>query len=138
MFQLSGSKWLLRQFLRLPLTPTSRAAQPAWHHLLSGFEEHKTSSEYLKAVENCQRQGEDHVRLSHRLWSARHNHEQGKNISFKIRADLVEFASLSQNDQSLAEDYEGGRSGASLDALMKEKEESGTTNFHLLRMNPML
>jgi len=55
---------------------------------------------YRKAVENSQRQGEDHLILSPRLWFAPH--------AFKIRADLVESASLSQNDQSLAEDYEGG------------------------------
>ena len=140
LFHLSGCKWLLREFLRLPFancptqTPTSSPARPAWHHLLSAFEKHKKSEEYRKAVENSQRQGENHARRSNRLWWARHNHEKGKNISFKIRAGNVEFDSLSQSDQMLAEDYEAGRSGANLNALMNEKEESGTTNFHLLRM----
>ena len=154
MFHLSGCKWLLREFLRLPLacnatqtatssaaqpaatqTETSRAALPALHHLLSAFEEHKNSVEYRKSVENSKSKGDNHVRLSNHLWWARHNHEHGKNISFKVRAGSVEFASLSQGDQILAEDYEAGRSGAKLNALMKEKEASGTMNFHLLRMN---
>ena len=47
LFHLSGCKFLLREFLRLPLaygptqTPTSSAARPAWQHLLSAFEEHQ-------------------------------------------------------------------------------------------------
>ena len=141
LFLLSGCKWLLREFLRLPLAcgptqaPTSSAARPAWHHLLSAFEEHKSSQEYRLAVKNSQRKGEQHVRLSNRLWWARHNHEKGKNTSFKVRAGIVEFDSLSQSCQILAEEYESGRSESILNALMKEKEESGTTNFHLLRMN---
>ena len=141
LFHLSGCKWLLREFLRLPLAcgvtqpATSSAAQPAWHHLLSAFEEHKNSEEYRKAVENSEHKGENHVRLSNRLWWARRDHEEGKNISFNVRAGSVEFTSLSQNHQALAEDYEAGRSGARLNALMKEKEASGTMNFHLLRMN---
>ena len=129
MSQLTGSKWLLRQFLRLPLaygpsqTPTSSVAQPAWHQLLSCFEEHKNSPEYHKAVK-------DHpVVLSYRLSWARHNHAKGKNISFKIRAGNVEFDTLSQNDQSLVSDYECGRS-ASLNALMKEKQESVAGYFN--------
>ena len=141
LFHLSGCKWLLREFLRLPLTygptqtPTSSAARPAWHHLLSAFEEHKSSQEYRLAVKNSQRKGEQHVRLSNRLWWARHNHEKGKNTSFKVRAGIVEFHSLSHNAQRLAQEYESGRSESILNAYMKEKEESGTTNFHLLRMN---
>ena len=141
LFHLSGCKWLLREFLRLPLTygptqtPTSSAARPAWHHLLSAFEEHKNSEEYRKAVQNSQYKGDNHVRLSNRLWWARHDHEKGKNISFKVRAGNVEFDSLNQSDQRLAEDYESGRSDATLNDLIKEKEENGTTNFHLLRMN---
>ena len=77
----------------------------------------------------------NHVRLSNRLWWARHDHEKGKNISFKVRAGNVEFDSLNQSDQRLAEDYESGRSDATLNDLMEEKEVNGTTNFHLLRMN---
>ena len=108
---------------------------PAWHHLLSAFQEHKNSEEYRKSVENSKSKGENHVRLSNQLWWARHNHEQGKNISFKVRDASVGFTSLSQGDQSLAEDSETGRSGPKLKALMKEKEESGTMNFHILRMS---
>ena len=141
LFHLSGCKWLLRELLRLPLTygptqtPTSSAARPAWHHLLSAFEEHKNSAEYRKAVQNSQYKGDNHVRISKRLWWARHDREKGKNISFKVHAGNVEFDSLNQSDQRLAEDYESGRSDAKLNDLMKEKEENGTTNFHLLRMN---
>ena len=84
LFHLSGCKWLLRQFLRLPVvygsthTPTSSAARPVWHHLLSAFEVHTNSAQYRKAVEHSQRKGQNHVRLSHRIWWARHNHEEGK------------------------------------------------------------
>ena len=140
MFQVSGCKWLLREFLRLPLaygptqTPTSSAARPAWQDLLSAFEEHKNSEEYRKAVENSKRKGEDHVRLSNRLWWARHDHEKGKNISFNVCAGIVDFDSLSQDDQELAQDFEAGRTQKNLDSLKKEKEKSRTTNFHLLRL----
>ena len=104
LFHLSGCKWLLREFLRLPLafapthTPTSSAARPAWNHLLRGLEKHKNSEKYCKAVENSERKGEHHVRLYNRLWWARHDHEKGK-ISFEVRAGIVEFDSLSQRDQ---------------------------------------
>ena len=136
MFHLSGCTWLLRQFLRLPLTSTISAARPAWQELLNGFEEHKKSPEYLMAVANSQRQADDHVRLSNLLWYARQNWNQGKYISFKVRHGLVGFYSLSQREQELSEDFEVGRSSRILDDLMKQQEERGTTNFHLLRMNP--
>ena len=61
LFHLSGCKFLLRQFLRLPLAcsaeqpATSSAAQPALHHLLQAFEEHKQSPTYRKAVENSKK-----------------------------------------------------------------------------------
>ena len=60
---------------------------------------------------------------------------EGKKISFKVRAGIVEFDSLSPSDQTLSEDYEAGRSDAVLEALMEAQEENGTTNFHLLRMD---
>ena len=110
---------------------TSSAARPAWHDLLRAFEEHKESPEYRKAVEKSKRKGENHVRLSKSLRLARRNHEKGKNISSKVRAGDVEFDSLSQNDQTLSADYEAGRTAGRLNELMKEKENSGTTNFIL-------
>ena len=141
MFDLSGCKWLLREFLRSPLaygptqTPTSGAPRPAWHDLPSAFEEHKNSEEYRKAVQNSQHKGDNHVRLCKRLWWARHDYEKGKNISFKVQAGNVQFHSLNQRDQRLAEDYRSGQSLATLNELIEEKEENGTTNFHLLPMN---
>ena len=95
MFLLAGCKWLLREFLRLPLAygptraPTSSAALPSWHHLLSSFEQHKSSLEYRRAVENSQRQGEQHVRLSRRLWWARHNREKGNKSLLKSALELL-------------------------------------------------
>ena len=141
-FHLSGCKWLLREFLRLPLVAasikgtTSSAAQPAWRELLAAFEEHKTIEAYRKAVEASKKKEKDHVRLSQRLWEARRNHIQGHNISFRVRAGTVEFTSLSQTQQKLAEDYEAGRSARSLDAVMKEKDASSPKCFHLLCIMP--
>jgi hypothetical protein len=95
LFHLSGCKFLLRQFLRLPFAcsaeqpATSSTAQPALQHLLEAFEQHKQSPEYRKAVENSKEKEAQHVRLTKRLWWARHDHEQGKNLSFRIRAGVV-------------------------------------------------
>ena len=130
LMHLSGCKWLLREFLRLPLIAaalmqtTSSAAQPAWDELLTAFEEHGTSPECQKTVEASKKKEQDHVRLSTRLWEARQKHRQGKDISFRVRAGTVKFTSLSQSQQTLAENYEAGRSARLLDALMKEKEEN--------------
>ena len=141
-FHLSGCKWLLREFLRLPIVAafmegtTSSAVQPAWRELLAAFEEHKTTEAYRKTVEASKKKEKDHVRLSQRLWEARRNHIQGHNISFRVRAGTVQFTSLSQTQQKLAEDYEAGRSARSLDAVMKEKDASSPKCFHLLRIMP--
>ena len=75
-----------------------------------------------------------HVRLTKRIWWARHNHEQGKNLSLRVRAGNVEFNSFSQGDQTLAEDYEAGRSAARIKSLLEEREAAGSMNFHLLRL----
>ena len=47
----------------------------------------------------------------------------------------IQFHSLNQRERRLAEDYRSGQSLATLNELIEEKEENGTTNFHLLRMN---
>ena len=141
LFHLSGCKFLLRQFLRLPFAcsaeqpATSSAAQPALHHLLEAFEQHKQSPEYRRALENSKEKEAKHVRLTKRLWWARHNHEQGKTLSFRVRAGHVAFNSFSQDDQTLAEDYEAGRSAARIKSLMEEREAAGSMNFHLLRLS---
>ena len=75
-----------------------------------------------------------HVRLTKRIWWARHNHEQGKNLSLRVRAGNVEFNSFSQDDQTLAEDYEAGRSAARTKSLLEEREAAGSMNLHLLRL----
>ena len=111
-------------------------AQPAWHELLTAFDEHKNSEAYLKTVEASKKKEEDHVRLSQRLWEASRNHMQGKDISFRVRAGTVQFTSLSQTQQKLAQDYEAGRSARSLDTLMKEKDGNSPKCFHLLRIIP--
>ena len=140
MFLVSGCNWLLRQFLRFPLvygsthTETRTGARCGWGHLLRAFEEHKGSKQYRNAVENSQRKGQDHVRLSQQIRGARHYHEQGKIISFKVRNRVIDFSELPESEQELSQDYEAGRSWAKTNALLQQQEERGTTNFHLLHM----
>ena len=139
-FHISGDKWLLRQFLRAPVVydstqaPTSSAEQPAWNDLLSQFREHKNSDEYRTAVAKSQQKGDEHVRLSHRIWWARLSHEKGKNFAFLVRNQLRNWYSLSPYEQLLAQDYEAGRSANRVKSLITEKENKGTARFHLLRM----
>ena len=141
LFHLSGCKFLLRQFLRLSFAcnaeqdATSSAALPALHQLQNAFEEQKQSREYRKAVENSKEKEAQHVRLANRLWWARHNHEQGKNLSFRVRAKIVDLSWLSQDEQKMAQDYETGRSEARIKSLMKERQARGTMNLHLLRLS---
>ena len=141
-FHLYGCKWLLREFLRLPLVAasikgtTSSAVQPAWPELLAAFEEHKTTEAYRQTVEASKKKEEDHVRLSHRPRGARRIHSQGKDISFRVRPGTVKFTSLSQTQQKLAEDYDAGMSARSLDTLMKEKDRNSPKCSHLLRIIP--
>ena len=139
-FHVSGCKWLMKQFLKFPLVydptqaPSSSSERPAWNQLLSQLEEHKNSDEYRKAVEDSQRKGDDHVRLSHAIWWARHDHEKGKNISFQILHERLKWESLRSGDQELAEDYESGRSAKRLQELFEEKEKKGANRFHFMRM----
>ena len=122
-FHLAGCKWLLRQFLRLPLISaalretTVGTAQLPWKELLFAFEEHKFSQAYLHTVEASKKKKRDHVRLPSRLWEARRNHNQGKDISFKVCNRTVEFASLSPEQNQFVEDYETGRPAKVLDVL---------------------
>jgi len=140
MFQLSGDKWLLHQFLRVPMfcdttqTPTHSAERPVWNDLLMNFAEHKNSDDYRKAVADSQRKGADHVRLSRRIYSARLHYEKGKRLAFRVRYKQVNWHSLSPDDQQAVEDYEARRSANRLDEAIKEKEKHGTTRFHLQRM----
>ena len=138
MFHLAGCKWLLWQFLRVPLfyepteAPSSSAERPAWNQLLRQFEEHRKSDAYCTAVEDSQRKGDDHVRLSQRMCKARFEHEMGKRISFRVRHEHLDWDSLSPSDQELAEHYESRRSAKRLQKLFQEKDKKGTTRFHLL------
>ena len=140
MFHLAGCKWLLSQFLRVPLfyeptqAPSSSAERPAWNQLLSQSEEHKKSDEYRKAVEDSQRKGDDHVKLSGRIWWARHDHEKGKNISFRILRENLNWDSLSPSDQEAVQEYVCGRSACRLHRLIAEQEKKRTDRYHLLRM----
>ena len=70
-------------------------------------------SKNTKTAKNTARQSETHnvkekimyVRLSNRLWWARHDYEKGKNLSFEVRTGSVQFDSSSQRNQTLYEDY---------------------------------
>ena len=103
---------------------------------MCAFEKHKQSEKYSKAVEKAKAKGENHVRLSHRLKQARHDHEKGKHISEVVLDGSVNFRDLSHRDKVSTEDFEVGRTTKAIDALVKEQKESGSTKFHLLRMDP--
>ena len=139
-FQVAGCKWLMHQLLRFPVVcdptqaPSSSAQRPAWNQLLREFEEHKRSVEYRAAVEDSQRKGDDHVRLSQRMCKARFEHEMGKRISFRVRHEHLDWHSLTPDDQKLVEYYDYGWSAKTIQKLIDEKEKKGTAGFHLLRM----
>ena len=126
-FHVSGCKWLMHQLLRFPVVcdptqaPSSSAQRPAWNQLLCKFEEHKKSAQYCKAVEDSQRKGDDHVRLSERMCRARFDHERGKTFSFRILHENLNFHSLSPSDQELVEDYDARRSAKKVQELIEEK-----------------
>ena len=139
-FHVAGCKWLMHQLLRFPVVcdptqaPSSSAQRPAWNQLLRQFEEHKKSAECHKAVEDSQRKGDDHVRLSQRMCKARFEHEMGKRISFRVRHEHLDWHSLTPDDQKLVEYYDYGWSAKTIQKLIDEKEKKGTAGFHLLRM----
>ena len=140
LFQVAGCKWLIHQLLRFPVVwdptqaPSSSAQRPAWKQLLRQFEEHRKSAAYCTAVEDSQRKGDDHVRLSQRMCKARFEHEVGKRISFRVRHEHLDWHSLTPDDQKLVEYYDYGWSAKTIQKLIDEKEKKGTAGFHLLRM----
>ena len=86
------------------------------------YEEHQSSNEYKKAVQQSERRRESQLKRSDELWWAEHDLHKGRHLSFKAKYSHVNFFDLSETDQSLAEGYEDGSLGARVKQLHQNRE----------------
>ena len=121
LFHISGNKFLVHCFLRFPMTVRC-AEQPVITSLCREYEEHKKSAVYRKAVQQSEKVEHNQLRLCQQIWWAEHNLNQGRHLSFQVRAGLVSFFNLAEWQQNLAQDYEKGVLGDISRKLHHERE----------------
>ena len=121
LFHISGNKFLVHCFLRFPMTVRC-AEQPVITSLCRAYEKHKNSKEYMKAVRQSAKREDDQLQLCHQLWWAEHNLNQGRHLSYQVRAKLKNFFDLREWQQRLAQDYEKGILGDISTALHHQRE----------------
>ena len=125
LFQLSGSKFLLHKLIQLPLLAqlqdscTSDAHPESLVKCIQALQEYKKSDEYKKAVEKSQKRGERHVRLSQQIWVESKKLAMGRRLS--EQAKKGRFFELDESEQTLVEDYDGGKIERNLRLLMSYK-----------------
>jgi hypothetical protein len=84
LFQISGCKFLVHAFIRMPVL-SDCAAQPVIDELLQDYEDHKRSEEYKGAVEQSEQRNENPLRYSQALWWAEQEEHQGKKLWGRVR-----------------------------------------------------
>ena len=126
LFHLAGSKFLLHKLIQLPIiaqctaNSSDSAEQPAsLMRCINDMREHMQTAEYKKAVERSQKQGDNHRRLSKRIWDANWWLAQGKELS--MLAQQGQFWNLWNWQQKLVEDYDGGKLERSLKQLLEQR-----------------
>ena len=76
----------------------------------------------MKAVRQSAKRERDQLQLCDQLWWAEHNLNQGRHLSFQVRAKLKNFFNLREWQQRLAQDYEKGILGDISTSLLHQRE----------------
>ena len=126
-FQLSGCKFLLHNFIELPLIRLRPAdasvEQPAviLTHLLSDYEAHKKTKQYKLAIRRNEKHRVGQVRLSRQIWWIQYNYAQGRKLSHMVKYKICNFFDLAPWQQQLVEDFDHRILARALDNVLEQK-----------------
>ena len=122
---LAGSKYLLQMLLQLPILPQCSAPQPvsvevsALTKLFADLQNHKQTPEYKSAVALSKKRVDADKRLSQQIWQQSKQLAKAKALSRKAERGL--WNACTQEEQDLAEAYDGGRLERELQNLVSQK-----------------
>jgi hypothetical protein len=124
LFQLSGCKFLLHKLIQLPIMSESSSDEhPAdcLSHLISSFEDHKKTKEYIEERDKSKRHRNVAQRLSRRVWEAECDYALGKKLFLKIRDREAMYEDLSAKQRRCLDEYGSLRSAHRRDRVYAEK-----------------
>jgi len=113
-FHLSGCKFLIDVFIRLPLV----CIQPSRHlligrlltELMTAFQEHKKTQQYVDVVARSLDFQQKQWRLGKQIWWVEYHHTQGQKLSFQVRDGTTSYYSLSDAEEEQVENFDCRRS----------------------------
>ena len=126
--QLSGSKFLLRCLVALPIISypaQSGVAQPGSSEMLEllgqfagEWREYQGTYEHQEAVKRWE--PSDQAELSQRLYLAQNRYQEGAKLSCEIADGRIDYKDLDNQEQRLVEEYDTCVSAKSLEAVLAE------------------